>query len=193
MAIKEGELLHYDPLNEEIEVNLIEDDIIRDETPTAGYYAMFEYENGFRKTMYWSKKKMLAHAEKYSQAFGGNGGARSLELLEAGQIPEKDLWKYSSFWFKDFDSMALKTMLRQIISKWGIMSIDLQNALDKDIAVIHEDGKAEYVDSVKRKNRWQSRNTEKSRKQKDGCTESSRTTKEADASGTDEHGRYVLQ
>lgn len=150
MAIKEGELLHYDPLNEEIEVNLIEDDIIRDETPTAGYYAMFEYENGFRKTMYWSKKKMLAHAEKYSQAFGGNGGARSLELLEAGQIPEKDLWKYSSFWFKDFDSMALKTMLRQIISKWGIMSIDLQNALDKDMAVIHEDGKAEYVDSVKK-------------------------------------------
>ena len=38
--------------------------------------------------------------------------------------------------------MALKTMLRQIISKWGIMSIDPQNALDKDMAVIHEDGKA---------------------------------------------------
>ena len=95
MAIKEGELLHYDPLNEEIEVNLIEDDIIRDETPTAGYYAMFEYENGFRKTMYWSKKKMLAHAEKYSQAFRANGGARSLEPREARQIPEKDLAKYS--------------------------------------------------------------------------------------------------
>ena len=112
-----------------------------------GYYAMFEYENGFRKTLYWSKKKMLAHAEKYSQAFKRNGGAKSLELLEQGKIPEKEMWKYSSFWFKDFDGMAMKTMLRQLISKWGIMSIDLQTAVDKDMAVIHEDGSAEYVEN----------------------------------------------
>lgn len=147
LAIKEGELIRYDPLNEEIEVELIDDDVMREEAPAMGYYAMFEYENGFRKTMYWSKKKMLAHAEKYSQAFKRNGGAKSLELLEQGKIPEKDLWKYSSFWFKDFDGMAMKTMLRQLISKWGIMSIDLQTALDKDMAVIHEDGTTDYVDT----------------------------------------------
>ena len=134
LAIKEGELVRYDPLDEEVEVNLIDDDILREEAPTMGYFAMFEYENGFRKTLYWSKKKMLAHAEKYSFAFYKNGGAKSLELLEQGKIPEKDMWKYSSFWFKDFDGMALKTMLRQLISKWGIMSIDLQNAIDKDMA-----------------------------------------------------------
>lgn len=149
LAIKEGELVRYDPLDEEVEVNLIEDDILREEAPTMGYFAMFEYENGFRKTLYWSKKKMLAHAEKYSFAFYMNGGAKALELLEQGKVPEKDMWKYSSFWFKDFDGMALKTMLRQLISKWGIMSIDLQNAIDKDMAVIHEDGKTEYVDEVK--------------------------------------------
>ena len=149
LAIKEGELVRYDPLDEEVEVNLIDDDILREEAPTMGYFAMFEYENGFRKTLYWSKKKMLAHAEKYSFAFYKNGGAKSLELLEQGKIPEKDMWKYSSFWFKDFAGMALKTMLRQLISKWGIMSIDLQNAIDKDMAVIHEDGKTEYVDAVK--------------------------------------------
>ena len=149
LAIKEGELVRYDPLDEEVEVNLIEDDILWEEAPTMGYFAMFEYENGFRKTLYWSKKKMLAHAEKYSFAFYKNGGAKSLELLEQGKIPEKDMWKYSSFWFKDFDGMALKTMLRQLISKWGIMSIDLQNAIDKDMAVIHEDGKTDYVDAVK--------------------------------------------
>lgn len=120
IAIKQGELVHYNPLDEEIEVNLIEDDIIREETPTEGYYAMFEYENGFKKTLYWSKKKMLAHAEKYSFAFYKNGGGKSLELLEQNKIPEKDLWKYSSFWFKDFDGMAMKTMLRQLISKWGM-------------------------------------------------------------------------
>lgn len=149
LAIKKGELVRYDPLDEEVEVNLIDDDILREEAPTMGYFAMFEYENGFRKTLYWSKKKMLAHAEKYSFAFYKNGGAKSLELLEHGKIPEKDMWKYSSFWFKDFDGMALKTMLRQLISKWGIMSIDLQNAIDKDMAVIHEDGKTDYVDEVK--------------------------------------------
>ena len=147
ICIKEGELVRYDPLDEEIEVNLIEDDIVREETPTAGYYAMFEYANGFRKTLYWSKRKMLAHAEKYSYAFYKNGGGKSLELLEQGKIPEKELWKYSSFWFKDFDGMAMKTMLRQLISKWGIMSIDLQTALDKDMAVIQEDGTAEYVEN----------------------------------------------
>ena len=43
--------------------------------------------------------------------------------------------------------MAMKTMLRQLISKWGIMSIDLQTALDKDMAVIQEDGTAEYVEN----------------------------------------------
>lgn len=147
LAIKQGELVRYNPLDEEIEVNLIEDDILREETPTEGYYAMFEYENGFRKTMYWSKKKMLAHAEKYSFAFFKNGGAKALELIEQGKIPEKDMWKYSSFWFKDFDGMALKTMLRQLISKWGIMSIDLQTAIDKDMAVIQEDGSVEYVEN----------------------------------------------
>lgn len=147
LAIKEGELIRYDPLDEEIEVSLIEDDIVREETPTAGYYAMFEYENGFKKTMYWTKRKMLAHAEKYSYAFAKNGGAKSLEFLEQGKIPEKEMWKYSSFWFKDFDGMALKTMLRQLISKWGIMSIKLQTAFDKDMAVIQEDGSAEYVEN----------------------------------------------
>lgn len=148
LAIKEGELIRYDPLDEEIEVELIDDDVIREETPAMGYYAMFEYENGFRKTMYWSKKKMMAHAEKYAPAFSRNGGAKTLELLEQGKIPEKDLWKYSSFWFKDFDGMALKTMLRQLISKWGIMSIDLQKAIDKDMAVIQEDGSADYVENA---------------------------------------------
>lgn len=142
LAIKEGELIRYNPLEEEIEVSLIEDDIEREETPTAGYYAMFEYENGFKKSMYWSKKKMLAHADKHSAAFS----AKSLELLEAGKIPDSEKWKYSSFWYKDFDGMAMKTMLRQLISKWGIMSIDLQTAIDKDMAIIREDGTADYVD-----------------------------------------------
>ena len=136
IAIKEGELVKYDPLAEEIEVNLIEDDEVREQTETIGYFAMFEYQNGFRKTLYWSKKKMLSHANKYSQAFNLD----SYRDLQDGKIPQSDLWKYSSFWYKDFDGMAFKTMLRQLISKWGIMSIDMQEAYTKDMATIRENG-----------------------------------------------------
>jgi recombination protein RecT len=126
LAIKEGELVRFDPLNEEIEVNLIEDEEAREEAPTVGYYAMFEYTNGFKKVMYWSKKKMEAHALKYSKGYKAKKGY--------------------TFWEKDFDAMAYKTMLRQLISKWGIMSIDMQSAMDVDMAVIHEDGTKDYVD-----------------------------------------------
>lgn len=143
LAIKQGELIRFDPLEEEIEVNLVENDTERESLPTIGYYAMFEYQNGFKKAMYWSREKMMAHADKYSMAFS----AKAFEKLQAGEIPEKDLWKYSSFWYKDFDGMAYKTMLRQLISKWGIMSIDLQKAMDGDMGTINEDGSVDYVDN----------------------------------------------
>lgn len=132
IEIKEGELIRYDPLNEVIECELIDDFEIREAAPTVGYYAMFEYVNGFRKVLYWSKKKMLTHADKYSPAFS----AEAYKKLQDGKIPEKDMWKYSSFWYKDFDDMAKKTMLRQLISKWGVMSIDLQQAFDNDASVV---------------------------------------------------------
>lgn len=144
LAIKEGELVRFDPLNEEIEVNLIEDDTVREAAKTIGYYAMFEYTNGFRKAMYWSREKMMAHADKYSMAFHAD---KYQDLLD-GKIPQSEMWKYSSFWYKDFDGMAYKTMLRQLISKWGIMSIDLQKAMDGDMAAINEDGSVDYVDNA---------------------------------------------
>lgn len=143
LAIKQGELVRFDPLEEEIEVNLVEDDAEREALPTIGYYAMFQYNNGFKKAMYWSREKMLSHADKFSMAFS----AKAYEKFQAGEIPEKDLWKYSSFWYKDFDGMAYKTMLRQLISKWGIMSIDLQKAMDGDMGAINEDGSVDYVDN----------------------------------------------
>lgn len=144
LAIKEGELIRFDPLNEEIEVSLIENDTEREAAPTIGYYAMFEYQNGFKKAMYWSREKMMAHADKYSMAFN----AEKYRDLLAGKIPQSEMWKYSSFWYKDFDGMAYKTMLRQLISKWGIMSIDLQKAMDGDMGTIHEDGSVDYVDNA---------------------------------------------
>lgn len=131
VSIKEGELIKFDPLNEEIQVNLIEDEEERENAPTIGYYAMFEYVNGFRKAIYWSKKKMEKHALKYSK----------------GYQADKQKGRKYTFWSKDFDGMAYKTMLRQLISKWGIMSIEMQQAFDNDMAVINEDGTYDYVDN----------------------------------------------
>lgn len=125
LAVKEGELVKFDALNEEIEVNLIEDDIRRETAKTIGYYAMFEYTNGFKKAMYWSKQKMESHALRYSKGYAAKKGY--------------------TFWEKDFDGMAYKTMLRQLLSKWGIMSIDIQQAFEADLGVIKEDGTPEYV------------------------------------------------
>lgn len=135
MEIKEGELVSYNPFDEDIVLNPIQDVDEREKTPTIGYYAMFEYVNGFKKVIYWSKAQMLAHADRYSPAFN----KASYEKLLNGEIPDRDLWKYSSFWYKDFDSMAKKTMLRQLISKWGVMSTDMVQALDTDNSVIKID------------------------------------------------------
>lgn len=131
LAIKEGELIRFDPLNEEIEVRLIDDEEQREQAETIGYYAMFEYTNGFKKAIYWSKAKMEAHALKYSQGYKN----------------DKKKGTSWTFWSKDFDGMAYKTMLRQLISKWGIMSIDMMSAIDSDMAVINDDGTKTYVDS----------------------------------------------
>lgn len=128
IEIKEGELKHFDALNEEINCILIDDFAKREAAPTVGYYVMFEYVNGFRKAMYWTKEKMLSHADTYSPAFS----AKAYADIQAGRIADKDMWRYSSFWYKDFDGMAKKTMLRQIISKWGVMSVDLQLAFERD-------------------------------------------------------------
>lgn len=102
-----------------MEVNLNPDELARENSATVGYLAMFEYLNGFRKTIYWSREKMENHALRYSKGYAAKKGY--------------------TFWEKDFDAMAFKTMLRQLISKWGVMSIDLQTAFEAD-AVAAEDG-----------------------------------------------------
>lgn len=124
-SIKAGELKKWNPLTEELDIELIEDDEVREHTESVGYVASFEYLNGFRKTIYWSRKKMEAHALRYSKGYAAKKGY--------------------TFWEKDFDAMAYKTMLRQLISKWGIMSIDLQTAFEQD-TIIEESG--DYVEAT---------------------------------------------
>lgn len=119
IAIKEGELMSYDPLNEEIYVKVMSDELARETAKTTGYYAFFEYLNGFRKCLYWSREKMEAHALRYSKGYAAKKGY--------------------TFWEKDFDAMGFKTMLRQLISKWGVMSIELQQAYEADTELSADD------------------------------------------------------
>lgn len=152
VAIKEGELVHFNPLTEEIEVNLIEDVEERENAETIGYYAMFEYLNGFRKEIYWSKRKMMLFADTYVPAFslkatkGKNPKVSYQDYLD-GKYDKKDEWLYSSHWYQNFDEMGVKTMLIQLIKKWGIMSADMQTALANDISAV-ADGNPQYVDNV---------------------------------------------
>lgn len=127
VAIKEGELISWNPLEEEIKVSINENDEEREKLKTIGYYAYYEYLNGFKKAIYWSKEKMENHALKFSMGYKAKKGY--------------------TFWEKDFDSMAMKTMLRQLISKYGIMSTELQNAYEGDMAYIKDDGSKVYVDN----------------------------------------------
>ena len=132
VAIKEGELDEYDPITGEIKIHAISDPMERENAKTIGYYAWFELINGFKKAMYWPKEKMEAHALKYSKGYAAKKGY--------------------TFWEKDFDAMALKTMYRQLISKYGIMSLEMQKAYVNDMTVQTstdpEQNQPEYFDSV---------------------------------------------
>ena len=143
IEIREGEYKGRDKRTGKQVFEFIEDDDLREDLPVIGYLAYFELLNGFRKSVYFSKTKMLKHADTYSQAFS----AEKYQQLLNGEIPEKELWKYSSFWYKNFDAMAQKTVLRQLLSKYGVLSIEMQTALEKDMAAINEDGTADYIDS----------------------------------------------
>lgn len=116
----------------------IEDDSIREQLPVVGYMAYFELINGAKKVIYWSKEKMLNQADRYSPAFSREAvntprfSKVSFADYEAGNYPSGDEWKYSSFWYKDFDGMAIKTMLRQLITKWGPVSIEMETAIVQD-------------------------------------------------------------
>lgn len=145
IEIKKGEVLKADPILDEYVFAPIQDPEAREKAETVGYYAYFKYNDrsgGFSKGLYWSKEKMLHHADRYSQAF-------HLEAVESsepnkkrisyadyvakkGKLPPSEEWKYSSFWYKDFDGMAKKTMVRQLIGKWGIMSSDFLQAYEAD-------------------------------------------------------------
>lgn len=155
--VKEVEFIEWDKFDEKILINKAVTPLEVENSKTAGYYAEIELINGFRKALYWSFDKMQLHADRYSQAFsmaetsftdkfGKKRTKVSYEDYMNKNYDPKDEWLYSSFWYKDFNEMACKTMLRQIISKWGVQSIELQNALQKDEEIFNEKGEEVQID-----------------------------------------------
>lgn len=128
--IKEGEI-DYNPITEEIDLHPIMNPAERENAKTIGYYAMFELMNGFKKQLYAPIERIQAHARKYSR----------------GYRYDLDNNKKSSPWTTNFDAMAKKTLIRQLIGKWGIMSVEMQQAFSNDMGVIDEDGTVRYVDN----------------------------------------------
>ena len=124
--IREGELVSYNPIEDTYEFKAETDFTKRSNLKIIGYYAFFEMINGFRKGIYWSIEQLDAHAKKFSATYRKGFG----------------------LWETDFDAMAKKTMLRQLISKWGIMSVDMEKAYTGDQAVIREDGTPDYIDNI---------------------------------------------
>lgn len=103
IEVYEGELIKWDRLTEEIELDFEQ----RKSDKVIGYVGYFELINGFRKTVYWSKEEIEAHRKKFS--------------------------KTGFAWKDNYDAMAMKTVIRNMLNKWGILSVEMQKAYIEDI------------------------------------------------------------
>lgn len=128
--VKTGEIT-FNPITEEMSINAVMDMAERQTLDTVGYYAKIVLVSGFEKELYWTKEQMQKHAETYSKGYRND--------LKKG-------WNYT-FWSKNFDDMAKKTLIRQIISKWGVMSVDMQTAYERDMSVEDANGNPNYIDN----------------------------------------------
>ena len=112
VEIREGELVSWNPLTEEIEVDFSK----RESDAVIGYAGYFKLINGFEKTVFWTKEEVNNHANKFSKTVNSK----------------------NSVWKSNFDAMAKKTVLRNLLSKWGILSIEMQKAYTADENLINK-------------------------------------------------------
>ena len=121
--IREGELKSYNRLTEETEIEFIDDDDLRESKQIIGYLGYYRLVNGAEKTIYMTVKQIENHEKKFRK----------------GQYMGKG-------WRDDFDAMARKTVYRKLIGKWGVMSIQYQNA--QEGASLAEQMREEYIDDA---------------------------------------------
>ncbi len=134
-VVYEDELVKYNPITGEIEFVTDFSQCTQrnagDESKVVGYYAWFRLKTGFSQELYMSTAAVDNHAKKYSQAY-------RYDIKEG---------KKSSKWTTDFEAMALKTVIKLLLSKWGILSVDMQRAIQDDQKIYDEDGNGTYGDN----------------------------------------------
>ena len=134
-VVYEDELKSYNPITGEIQ--FVDDfshctqRVQGAEETVAGYYARFELTAGYVQELFMSRQAVDNHARKYSQSYRSD--------LKEG--------KKKSKWTTDFEAMALKTVIKLLLSKWGILSVDMQRAIQDDQKVYDEDGNGAYGDN----------------------------------------------
>ena len=121
VKVYENQFKGFSALHEELDVDFN----LAPEGAVVGYAAYFKLINGFEKTTYWSKDQAIEHGKRFSQTF--NNGP----------------------WKSDFDAMAMKSLLKNTLSKWGILSIEMQKANKVDQAVVtdFETDDVDYIDA----------------------------------------------
>lgn len=133
IEVRQGEYKGRDKYTGKPQFEFIEDDEVRESLPIVGYLAYFEMLNGFKKTVYFSHEKMLKWAARYSQAFNIELYKKYVVYQQTGEgMTDSELRRCSSPWYERFDSMAEKTVLRQLLQKWGVKSREMVKALEQD-------------------------------------------------------------
>jgi recombination protein RecT len=121
--VYEGELISYDRISGEVKIDTTK----KKGNDVIGYVAYFKLLNGFEKMLYMTKQQIEGHGVRYSKSYNQKYGR----------------------WQQDFDSMALKTVIKLLLSKYGILSVDMQTAITADQAIIKnaDTMEVEYVDN----------------------------------------------
>ena len=123
--IHKGELISWDPFTEILELEINQDQVYKAKLEVIGYAAVFTLINGFKKVSYWPMERVEAHAKRFSKAF--NSGP----------------------WKTDFHAMARKTVLKEMLSKWGPLSTEMAEAVKFDQSVVkHDEDGTEYPEYV---------------------------------------------
>lgn len=142
IAIKEGEVIEVDEIKEIYNFKYNTDDDARRKSKTVGYYAIFVGNDGFTKEIYWTKDRMIDFANTYAKSFS----KAIYTKLENGENV-KDSWKYKDIpWYGDTDSQGCKTVLKQILNKWGELTIAEQRVMAMDTCVIDENLEPVYTE-----------------------------------------------
>lgn len=131
----EDELVSYNPITGECEFvsdfSQCSQRIKGEIGKIIGYYAWFRLQSGFKKELYMTRAEIDNHARKYSKSY-------QYDINEG---------KQSSLWSTDFDAMARKTVIKLLLSRWGILSIDMQRAIQDDQKTYDGTGEGTYGDN----------------------------------------------